>query len=432
MSMRTRSPAWRQIAAAALLVTAGTVAGPVAAHAQIARHPTGVNVSALGVTTVFITYGNLGGAVPAEAMWCGELVPASPDVGFRCDPSSIFGILPARYDLSRQSGSGVLTDIMTIPASVARRAYQAAASGANSDYFYVRRFVDPAGGPDQYVTVTCRMSAGGARTPFALTDVHVAFASADPVTVVAHGARPPAVAARIAYNGTGRLSGRWEVVRPGEEPPRAVDLLPEASLPLEQRVRQRRYSEVGRFDVFLPPVGVVTLPGPDPDRMPTDASGEYLLLLRIEATDDKEGDSDLDAARAGTGIVHGGGVAGFPIPPLRYYAGNGFSAGVATSGFRTLPPAVRMGRGVPTLFEWTAHPTALLYRVEFADMNRRHVLGALLPAAETFYRAPGWLADRVSSASLLWRVTALGAGGSVLATTPWTTRAIDETDPLRP
>jgi hypothetical protein len=429
MSMRTRSPAWRQITAAALLVTAGAMAGPAAAHAQIARHPTGVNVSALGVTTVFITYGNLGGAVPAEAMWCGELVPESPDVGFRCDPSSIFGILPARYDLSRQSGTGVLTDIMTIPGSFARRAYQAAAAGANSDYFYVRRFVDPAGGPDQYVTVTCRMSAGGARTPFALTDVHVAFASADPVTVVAPGAQPPAVAARIVYNGTGRLSGRWEVVRPGDEPPRAEDLLPEAALPLEQRVRQRRYTEVGRFDVFLPPVGVVTLPGPDPDRMPTDASGEYMLLLRIEATDDKEGDSELVAARAGSGIVHGGGVAGFAIPPLRYYAGHSFSAGVAPSGFRTLTPADRMRRSVPTLFEWTPHPTALLYRVEFADMNRRRVLAALMPAGETSYRAPIWLAERVSPPNLLWRVTALGVGGSVLAATPWTTRAIEETPP---
>lgn len=425
--MRTRSPARPQVAAVALLVAAGAVAAPVATHAQIARHPTGVNVSALGVTTVFITYGNLGGAVPAEAMWCGELVPASPDVGFRCDPSSIFGILPARYNLSRQSGSGVLTDIMTIPASVARRAYQAAASGANSDYFYVRRFVDPAGGPDQYVTVTCRMSAGGARTPFALTDVHVAFAGADPITVVAPGARPPAVSARIVYNGTGRLSGRWEVVRPGEEPPRAEDLLPEAALPLEQRVRQRRYTEVGRFDVFLPPVGVVTLPGPDPDRMPTDASGEYMLLLRIEATDDKEGDSELDAALAGSGIVHGGGVAGFAIPPLRYYAGYGFSAGVAASGFRTLTTADRVGRGVPTVFEWSPHPTALLYRVEFADMNRRPVLAALTPAGETSYQAPSWLADRVSSPSLLWRVIALGAGGSVLATTPWTERAVEET-----
>jgi hypothetical protein len=127
--------------------------------------------------------------------------------------------------------------------------------------------------------------------------------------------------------------------------------------------------------------------------------------------------------------VHGGGVAGFAIPPLRYYAGNGFSAGVAAHGFRTLNPADPVGRGVPTLFEWTRHPTALLYRVEFADMNRRRVLAALMPAGETFYRAPIWLAERVSPPNLLWRVTALGVGGSVLAATPWTTRAIEETPP---
>jgi len=38
-----------------------------------------------------------------------------------------------------------------------------------------RRFVHGAGlGPDQYVAVTCRLTDGGARTPFALLDVRLA------------------------------------------------------------------------------------------------------------------------------------------------------------------------------------------------------------------------------------------------------------------
>ncbi|MBT8403093.1 MAG: hypothetical protein KJP18_04480, partial [Gemmatimonadetes bacterium] len=56
--------------------------------AQIQRHPTGVNVNATGATTVFLTFGNLEGYVPVEALWCGELIPASPDLGNRCDPGT--------------------------------------------------------------------------------------------------------------------------------------------------------------------------------------------------------------------------------------------------------------------------------------------------------------------------------------------------------
>jgi hypothetical protein len=400
------------------VVAAHGVPAPVAA--QISRHPTGVNVNALGATTVFVTFGNLNGRVPVEALWCGALVPATPDVGDRCDPQTIFGQLPLRHDLARRSGVDGLTDIMSIPASVARRAYQAAAAGASSEFYYVRRFVDPNGGPDEYVTVTCRMTDGGARSPFALTDVRVAFATEDPVLALRTGERPPPVAARIVFNGTGRLRGRWEVVRPGEAPPRAEDLLPEASLPLEQRARQRRYTEVARFDVFVPPVGEFTLDGPDPDRLPTDAPGEYLLLLRIEASDDKEGDSDLAAAGAGVGLVHTGGVAGFAVPPLRYHVGGAGAVGVAATGFRTLaPPGGRFDPAEGVVFRWTAHPGALLYRVEVEDPAGNPVLAAVLRAGDDAYRAPAWLPERLPDATFRWRVSALGAGGRTLAVAPW-------------
>jgi hypothetical protein len=381
-----------------------------------------VNVNAMGATTVFITFGNLDGKVPVEALWCGELVPASPDIGDRCDPATIFGSLPLRYDLSQPSGLDGLTDLMSIPASVARRAYQAAAGGASSEFFYVRRFVDPNGGPDEYVTVTCRMTDGGARTPFALTDVRLAFATEDPVLAVGVGEAVPAVAAGIAFNGTGRLRGRWEIVRPGEEPPSAEALLPEASLPLERRARQRRYTEIERFDVLLPPVGVFRLAGPDPARLPSDAPGEYLLLLRLEATDDKEGDSDLAAAGAGAGLVHTGGVAGFAIPPLRYHVGGGGAVGVAAAGFRTLGPGADqpLAAGAPIRFRWTAHPGALLYRVEITRTDGAAVLAAVLrPEAEQLYESPPWLHERLAGAAFRWRVAALGSGGRTIGVTAW-------------
>jgi hypothetical protein len=405
---------------AAAFVTLASLASPAAA--QIARHPTGVNVNAMGATTVFVTFGNLNGKVPVEALWCGELIPATPDIGDRCDPATIFGSLPLRYDRARPSGNDGLTDLMSIPASVARRAYQAAANGASSEFFYVRRFVDPNGGPDEYVTVTCRMTDGGARTPFALTDVRLAFATEDPVLALATGAAAPPVAARIAFNGTGRLRGRWEIVRPGEDPPREDELLPEGSLPLERRARQRRYTEIGRFDVFVPPVGAFTLPGPDPARLPTDAPGEYLLLLRIEASDDKEGDSDLAAAGAGAGLVHTGGVAGFAIPPLRYHVGAGGGGGIAAAGFRSVAPAhgQQIGAAAPARFRWTAHPGALLYRLEIARPDGAIVLAAVLRAEDDLlYEAPPWLNERLSSGAFRWRVTALGAGGRRVDVTEW-------------
>src|SRR5439155_21742231 len=130
--------------------------------------------------------------------------------------------------------------------------------------------------------------------------------------------------ARIAYTGTGRLIGRWEVVLPGEEPPTSRDLLTEATLPLDQRGSQRRFTQLERFNVFLAPDGRATLPGPDMRLLPSAVEGTYRVLLRVEATDDCEGDSNLADAGAGTGVVHSGAVAGFPLPVLRYVvAGEG-------------------------------------------------------------------------------------------------------------
>jgi hypothetical protein len=296
---------------------------------------------------------------------------------------------------------------------------------------YVRRFTDPSGGPYEYVTVTCRLTDGGARTPFALTDVDFAFATADPVPAVHTGERVPQITAHIVFNGTGRLRGRWEIVRPGEEPPSAEDLLPEASLPLELRGAQRRYMEVERFDVLLPPTGSFVLPGPDPARLPTTAPGEYLLLLRIEATDDKEGDSNLSAAGAGTGLVHTGGVAGFAVPPLRYYAGSGAGTGVSSAGFRLLMPGpdAQLDVSVRARFRWTPHAGAQFHRLEVQRPDGTTVLAAVLPAGTETYESPVWLRERLEGSELRWRVVALGTGGRVVGSTAWRSASLSGTDP---
>jgi len=388
------------------------------AGAQVRVNPTGVNVDAQGATSVFLTFGGLGTSyVPAEGTWCGALISAAPDVGTKCNPATLFGRLPARYDLSR-SLAGTYTDIMSIPPSVTRRAYESAAAGDNSAFYYVRRFVSRTGQPDQYVAVTCRMAGGGARVPLALTDVHLAFDVETPVLFVAVGTVPPPILAEITYTGTGRLVGRWEIVRPGDELPDPRDLLPEASLPPNERGTQRRYSQLDRFNVFLPPTGKVTLRGPDPARLPTQIEGAYEVVLRIEASDDKEGDSNLGAVGAGQGVVHSGAVAGFALPALRYVVGTGgseLSRTRSTSDLRLISPRAdeAMVRGESLEFTWTEVAAAALYELQIEMGDGRPVLNAVLGAGTTRYQAPSWLAERAGDQRIRWRVVSTDAGGSV-------------------
>lgn len=418
MTHRTRSTP----SLARLLATLALAALPLPA-AAIERSPTGVNVNAHGATTVFITFGGLRNQVPAEAFWCGELVPASPGIGQMCRPGTVFGRLPIRYDLSKSSSPASFTDIMSIPPNVARRAYDAAASGATSTFFYVRRFTSTVGGPDEFVAVTCRLSGGGARTPLALLDVQLRFEGNNPVTQLAAGQAPPRLYADIAYNGSGRLKGRWEVVQPGDDLPTAQDLLPEGSLPVEQRPLQKRYTQVGTFSEQLPPTGKTRLTGPDPSRLPVRAEGLYQVLLRIEASDDKDGDSDLAFAGAGQGVVHSGGLAGFPLPVLRYYVGSAADLATPDAGSaptHLLPRAEAPVDGAgPVTFSWAAVRQAAFYRLELRDAAGAVLLSALMqPGLET-YRPPTWLKEKAQPGRLEWRVTALDAEGSPMSDSGW-------------
>ncbi len=394
----------------------------VTASAEIRRDPTGVNVNSQGATSVFITFGGLADQEPVEATWCGELIPATPDIGFKCDPTTLFGRLPIRFDQSALRDS-TFTDIMSIPPSVSRRAYQAAADGQSSEFFYVRRFRSLVGGPDEFVFVTCRLTGGGARVPFALLDVRLSFEDPAPLLAVGTGGSLPTFTAVIAYNGTGRLRGRWEVVRPTDDPPSSRDLLTEASLPAEERPLQRRFTLVDRFNVFLPPTGRVTLPGPAPELLPTEANGLYQILLRIEASDDKEADSNLASAGAGEGVVHSGGVAGFPMPVLRYFVGSVDDAGAAlvAEELRLLEPAEGAspwGEG-SIVFSWTTTPGVLLYELQIRTLDDREVHSAVVQQGIGQYLAPSFLTELAEPNLLRWRVRAIGPGGRELAVTDW-------------
>lgn len=408
------------------LLAAWLVAPLASVAAQVRVNPTGVSVADMSPTTVLLSFGGLRNQRPAEAYWCGELLPPAGGIGSRCNPATLYGRLPARYDLSVLAG-GAFTDVMSIPASVARAAYQAAVRGATSTFFYVRRFQSMAGGPDEYVVVTCRLTGGGARAPFSLTDVHLQFGGDDALPFIAPGESPPPIAARITYTGTGRLVGRWEVVLPGEEPPTARDLLTEGSLPPDERGSQRRFTPLDRFNVFLPPDGRVTLPGPNVRVLPSSVDGMYRVLLRIEATDDRENDSDLGGAGAGTGILHSGAVAGFPLPVLRYVvAGDGARTPVgAAGGLRLLGPAEgdTLTPGEPINARWMPVGAAIcdFYRVDFESGDGARLWSALLPGIARRYEAPPWLAERAGTRGIRWRVTGLAADGTHAATSPWRT-----------
>ena len=405
------------------ILCASTAFWGAPAAGQVTVNPTGVNVASQGATTVFLTFGGLGSdLVAAEAFWCGELIPATPDVGQRCDPATLFGQLPLRFDLSRPSGTGALTDIMSIPPAVTRRAYQAAADGASAEFFYVRRFVSRSGAPDVYVSVTCRMTSGGATTPLSLVDVTLVPETEAPVLIVASGEPASPWHADIAYTGTGRLQGRWEVVLPGEELPTEFDLLAEASLPLEERGTQRRWMQLERFNVFLPPGGKFRLPGPDPDRLPRQVDGAYLILLRIEASNDRDSQSNLETVGAGQGVVTSGAVAGFPMPVLRYFVGSAMGeGGAARNSLRLLAPddSASLSDGPQWRFLWQPVARAARYRLEIAGADDQLAFEAVVDGTSVEYRPPPFLASRLGAGSFRWRVRAIDDDAREIARSDW-------------
>jgi hypothetical protein len=376
---------------------------PVLPAASITVSPRGVNVNSFGSTTVFLTFIGLDGFRPVEALWCGEI-----NADESCVPGTIFGRLPRRSDRGRLSGGNNYTDLMSIPPSVARKAYQDAVRGNASEFFYVRRFVSNAGLPDVFVAVTCRLSAGGARVPLALTNVRLRFEHINPnqaVPVIPSDQPLPPFEAEITYNGTGRLKGRWEVVLPGDLPPSENDLLPEASLPIEQRALQQRYTVIDRFDQFLFPTGRTTIPGPNPNKIPRGTNGLHLLLFRVEATEEREGRSDIGVGQQ----VFSGGVAGFPMPVLRYVVGN-----ETANALNLIQPTAGAQLKADQLvqFRWGSVPNTQVYRLDVFQAEQS-VLSALLDGKTTDYLAPPWLKDQAGK-PLKWQVKAIDSSGKTL------------------
>jgi hypothetical protein len=172
----------------------------------------------------------------------------------------------------------------------------------------------------------------------------------------------------------------------------------------------------------------VILPGPDPALLRTGSDGVYHVLLRIEVSSEKEGNSDLAAAGAGQGVLPAGAVAGFPMPTLRYIVGSGQVIESVPPARETLPlltPTVgaTLSRNRVPTFTWQSQPQAALYRIEIQAEGGSTLLSALVPGELASYQAPSWFAERAAGRAIQWRVIATDAAGREFSRSAWRSHA---------
>ncbi len=377
--------------------------------AQVTVSPDSVTAYSQGATSVYLTFSDVVNLTPAEATWCGEIISAAPDLGFRCDPTTIFGSLPARYDQSRFNGTRY-TDIMSITPTVARRAYTDAANGNNGRFFYVRRFISTNGGQDQFVPVTIRLSGNGAGVAFSLTAVKLLWQDGEKVVpFIKPDEQLPKISAEIRYTGTGRLKGRWEIVKPGETLPEARDLLSEAALPPEERGTQRRYTLLNRFNINLPPGGKYILPGPENWRIDKSIEGMYLLLFRVDASDASDSFSNT-----GQNSVATGGVAGFAMPTMRYYVGNSNNVDINQITDVSVSNFDATDLRLPIILRWKEITNAKLYRIDIEDADGKKVFSSIVIPSTKDYQLPSFISELASAKQLKWRISAFDEAGKTL------------------
>lgn len=378
-----------------------------AIFAQVSVSPNSINAYSQGATSAYLTFSNVIDLHPAEAVWCGELISAAPDIGLKCDPNTVFGVLPARYDQSRLNSSRY-TDIMSITPTVARRAYTDAANGNDARFFYVRRFIGTNGNPDEFVPVTIRLSGNGVGVPFSLTSVKLQWQDGEKVVpFIKPDEKLPKITVEIRYTGTGRLKGRWELVKPGETLPERRDLLSEAALPPEERGTQKRYTLLKRFTVNLPPGGRYTLPGPENWRIDKSIEGMYILLFRIEASD-----ASNSASNAGAGNIPTGGVAGFAMPTLRYYVGNSSNANIQQITNTSASSNIELeAQNLPIILRWKSNEKAKLYRLEIEDEAGENVFSAVVLSSVNQYQLPSFIRELTKSKLLRWKILSISENG---------------------
>ena len=378
------------------------------------------NVSSdLAQTLSYSFTGNSTVVTPGDGIFCFDLIGALPSgstvTGNPCAAGSEFARHPtvvSAFQYTRVGGFvRSVRETIRVPSAVSRFAREQ----NRARYYFVRNFL-----PNQYAVVAIDLLGNVANQPIALTDMRMYFKQGgeQPIVFVKRGSALPPIEAKINFTGSGWLRGAWEIVQPGDVEPTESDLITDASLPLEQRGLQRRYTVVGSFQQYLAAVGQATLTPPDLSRFPVTVNGGYRVLLRIFADPaiGAEGDARLAS-----------GSAGFALPTARYFVGSFASHGAKS----TLPP-MTINRPAPdhtftaiepVSFGWQASADAAVYLLEAVDVTGRVVAAAQVPASavelNSAYTAPQPWRTQAAKGSTRWRVTAYGRDGEPLARSDW-------------
>lgn len=229
-----------------------------------------------------------------------------------------------------------------------------------------------AGGNGAVVDTTLFASSSGAAS---LVNVNLSFDSKARYSVVDFGA-PLSARAEVSIIGRGVIDGRWEIAEPGTG--------------FRRLSRVRRIVGGGRR---------LVLESPD---LPTNRPGIYIVrFVPTRGTDD-------------TGLPE-------IYPEIKYSVQPGGGAGNLT----LRAPQDGSSVSTATVFSWRATSGATLYRLEFLtggagslnDQSRR-VAAVDLPAGNTSARLKPFTLARIKGAGarIYWRVLALDAGGTPLAT----------------
>ena len=365
-----------------------------------------IDVAMAGPTPLAIRYTQASNDTPLGGQYCSALAIGYPATGVAssnpCAPGSSLGSAGPALGFGAGAQTG---EQLVVPESIARQATQRARGSSGSGIFYfVRRFAS-----GKYAVIRLRLIGDSPSAALVFTDVRLAFnqnAGSQSIGFFKRGQAMPPLSATLRYRGAGLIRARWEVVLPGDEPPSALDLTSEASLSPQQRAQQRRYRVLDRIQVLLPARGGGVLRGPDPQLLPNDQYGQYLLLLRIETADSVSGAPS--------------GAAPFVLPVLRYYIGE--SGGLPAPEPLVLLSALMQADGQPPVFEWRQIDHAALYLVEIEALGQLVFSAHVLPdlqAPTGHYAALPFMAESWSAPGGRWRVLAFASDGQLQAQSPW-------------
>lgn len=373
------------------------------------------SVSASGHAVVQIRYALSANDRALSGLFCHTLGVAVPSSGLSaqapCEDSSVIGYAPGNNFMALGSSG---RETVQIPPSVTQLAYQHARQSGHTEFYFVRQFAS-----GSYAVQRLRLAGQAANQPLTLTRVELAFRESggrSSVAFVERDGRPSPWAAYIDYQGSGMLRGRWEVVQPADPEPSSLDLTPEAELTLEQRIQQKRYTMLGRFERMATAGQRLVLEGPPPHSLPTAFNGRYLILLRLEAgPDSSNSDPSRDSAS---------GLSAFALPVLSYYViekGALITApNTPLASMQAIEPApgARLPASDNVRLRWKAQDRATLYRLEIIDTQGALVFAARILTGQLSYQVPTQQLG-LGHGELRWRVMALDAQGQVFASSPF-------------